>query len=85
MPRPTATVTVTATDTATPSIVLGNVTQPGSPNMLSLEEGTDPLRSTRLRSRTGPPARVRIAMPNPHADKLTLSTSRLSLQEPGGN
>ena len=76
------TVTVTATDTATASIVLGNV-QPGTPNMLSLEEGTTRYAYTVALSHR-PTSRVRIAMPNPHPDKLTLSTSRLSF-EPGGN
>ena len=76
------TVTVTATDTATPSIVLGNV-QPGAtetdPNMLSLDEGVTRYVYTVALSHR-PTSRVRIAMPNPHADKLTLSTSRLSLR-----
>ena len=78
---PSRTVTVTATDTATPSIVLGNV-QPATetdPNMLSLEEGTTRYEYTVALSHR-PTSMVRIAMPNPDADKLTLSTSRLSLR-----
>ena len=80
------TVTVTATDTATASIVLGNV-QPGAtdadPDTLFIDEGVTRYAYTVALSHR-PTSRVRIAMPNPHPDKLTLSTSRLSF-EPGGN
>ena len=79
------TVTVTANDTATPSIVLGNV-QPATetdPNILFIDEGVTRYVYTVALSHR-PTSRVRIAMPNPHADNLTLSTSRLAF-EPGGN
>ena len=78
-----ATVTVTATDNAMPSLMLGQVTQ-GTPNTLSLREGTDRYQYTVGLSHR-PNGTVEILMPNPDPARLTLSTDRLVFKRDRGD
>ena len=80
---PSRTVTVTATDTAEPALMLGQVTQ-GSPNTLSLREGTDRYQYTVGLSHR-PNGTVEVMLPNPDPARLTLSTDRLVFKRDRGD